>query len=88
MLRTLHCETFYYIGKTKGMFLFIYELLMVNLSELINVLLIRLSYKLIIFSGCVDNHNIDTTVCVHVTVVCGVSHVEHAPHNSILFSKL
>ena len=51
LLRTLHCETFYYIGKTKGMFLFIYELLMVDLSELINVLLIRLSYKLIIFSG-------------------------------------
>ena len=31
------------------------------MSELINVILIRLNYKLIIFSGCVDNHNINTT---------------------------
>ena len=72
-----------------------------TLSELINVILIRLNYKLIIFSGCADNHNINTTtdnhninttvyhshMCVHVTVVCEVSHIEHAPYNSVLLSK-
>ena len=68
------------------------------MSELIKVILIRLNYKLIIFSGCADNHNINnhninTTVyhshmCVHVTVVCEVSHIEHAPYNSVLLSKL
>ena len=91
------------MGKNKGLFLFIFELLIIDFVRLlINVILIRLNYKLIIFSGCADNpninttttdnHNINTTVyhshmCVHVTVVCEVSHIEHAPYNSVLLSK-
>ena len=44
-----------------------------TLSELIHVFLIRLNYKLIFFSGCADNHNIITTVCVYIHVPdCGL----------------
>ena len=71
LLQTLHCETFFDTNQNKGMFLFIYELLIIDLSELINIFLIRLNYKLILFSGCVDNHNINTTVWLG-TCDCGL----------------
>ena len=40
------------------------------MSELINVILIRLNYKLIIFSGCADNHNINTMYSISQSHVC------------------
>ena len=89
LLLTLHCETLFYTSMNKGMFLFVYELLIIDLiSELMNVFLIRLNYKLTLSSGYADNHNLKTTVCEHVTVVCGVSPIEHAPYNLVFLSKL
>ena len=60
LLLTLHCETLFYTIMNKGMFLFVYELFIIDLiSELMNVFLIRLNYKLIIFSGCANNQDIN-----------------------------
>ena len=36
------------------------------MSELMNVILVRLNCKLIFFSGCADNRNIYTTACVYM----------------------
>ena len=66
------------------MFLFIFELFIINFFRFF----IRLNSKLILFSGCANNHNINNTVGVCVTVVNGVSFVEHAPYNSVPLSIL
>ena len=69
LLLTLHCETLFYTSMNKGMFLFVYELLIIDLiSELMNVFLIRLNYKLTLSSGYADNHNLKTTVCEHMSL--------------------
>ena len=59
---------FFYTGKNKGMFLFFFlmNFWQLILSEKINVFLIRLNYKLILFSCFADNRNIYTTVCVYM----------------------
>ena len=43
LLRTLHCGTFSYIGKNKGIFLFVYKLLIIDFVRTDNFI----SYKLI-----------------------------------------
>ena len=70
LLRTLHCGTFSYTGENKGKLLFIYELLIVDFVRTDKFILIRPNYKLIPFSGCVDNHNINTKLWC--TCNCGI----------------
>ena len=53
---------FFYTGNNKGMFLFILELFIIDFFRF----LIRLNSKLIIFSGCANNHKINNTVGVYV----------------------
>ena len=56
------CGTFFYTVKNKGVFLFISKLLIIDLVRTDKFLLIRPNYKLILFSGCADIHNINTTL--------------------------
>ena len=53
---------FFYTGKNKGVFLFISKLLIIDFVKTDKFILIRLNYKLNLFSGCADIHNIKTTL--------------------------
>ena len=62
LVRILQCGTFFYTGKNKGVFLFISKLLIIDFIRTDKFILIRPNYKLILFSGCADIHNIKTTL--------------------------
>ena len=63
---------FFFIGKNKGVFLFISKLLIIDFIRTYKFILIRPNYKLILFSGYADIYNISTVTTlgtVHVTLV-------------------
>ena len=60
MVPILQCGTFFYTGKNKGVFLFISKLLIIDFVRTDKFVLIRPNNKLNLFSGCADNHNINT----------------------------
>ena len=57
---------FRYYTVNKGMFLFIYELLIIDFVRTDKCILNQAQCKLILFSGWADNHNINTTICVYM----------------------